>query len=100
MERTSTGSVWMDVAVPDFPTLDRSERADVCVVGAGIAGLSTAYGIACDGRSVIVLDDGRLDGYLFAAPDTPEKLMARELEAARRAGVPTVSAGAVVVASS
>lgn len=38
------------------PPLGRNETADVCVVGAGIAGLSTAYGIAQTGRSVMVLD--------------------------------------------
>ena len=32
--------------------------ADVCVVGAGIAGLTTAYLLARAGRSVVVLDDG------------------------------------------
>src|SRR5690349_914198 len=33
-------------------------RADVCVVGAGIAGLTTAYLLTAAGKSVIVLDDG------------------------------------------
>lgn len=37
-------------------------RADVVVVGAGIAGLSTAYLLARDDRSVIVLDHGRIGG--------------------------------------
>jgi glycine/D-amino acid oxidase-like deaminating enzyme/nitrite reductase/ring-hydroxylating ferredoxin subunit len=36
--------------------------ADVCVVGAGIAGLTTAYLLAREGRSVIVLDDGAIAG--------------------------------------
>jgi glycine/D-amino acid oxidase-like deaminating enzyme len=34
--------------------------ADVCVVGAGIAGLSVAYTLIRSGRSVIVLDDGAI----------------------------------------
>jgi glycine/D-amino acid oxidase-like deaminating enzyme/nitrite reductase/ring-hydroxylating ferredoxin subunit len=38
--------------------LTHDTRADVCVVGAGIAGLSTAYLLACTGQSVAVLDDG------------------------------------------
>ena len=33
-------------------------QADVCVVGAGIAGLSTAYLLAREGQSVVVLDSG------------------------------------------
>lgn len=38
--------------------LTHDTRADVCVIGAGIAGLSTAYLLASAGKSVIVLDDG------------------------------------------
>ncbi len=35
---------------------------DVCVVGAGIAGLTTAYLLAKAGRRVILLDEGRIGG--------------------------------------
>jgi glycine/D-amino acid oxidase-like deaminating enzyme/nitrite reductase/ring-hydroxylating ferredoxin subunit len=38
--------------------LTHDTQAEVCVVGAGIAGLSTAYLLAATGKSVIVLDDG------------------------------------------
>lgn len=44
----------------DLPRLDVDARADVCVVGAGIAGLSAAYELARSGRSVIVIDQARL----------------------------------------
>lgn len=53
-----TRSCWMDVDPVAAPTLDRSERADVVVIGAGIAGLSVAYELVCKGRSVVVLDRG------------------------------------------
>jgi glycine/D-amino acid oxidase-like deaminating enzyme/nitrite reductase/ring-hydroxylating ferredoxin subunit len=121
----------------------------VCIVGAGIAGMSTAYLLARAGVSVVVLDDGpigggetgrttahlsnalddrydelarlfgqrgaqlaaeshtaaidriesivaeegvhcnfeRLDGYLFAPPEESRAGLAREYEAARRAGL-------------
>ena len=36
--------------------------ADVCIIGAGISGLTTAYLIAKKGHSVAVLDDGLIGG--------------------------------------
>jgi len=55
----STKSIWMTTAeISSRPPLAKDVRADVCVVGAGIAGLTTAYLLAEDGRSVVVIDDG------------------------------------------
>lgn len=52
-----TTSVWMATAeIPPQPVLERDATADVCIVGAGIAGLSTAYSLARAGKSVVVLD--------------------------------------------
>jgi glycine/D-amino acid oxidase-like deaminating enzyme/nitrite reductase/ring-hydroxylating ferredoxin subunit len=45
-----------------YSSLQGDAKADVCVIGAGIAGLSTAYMLAREGRSVIVLDDGPIGG--------------------------------------
>ncbi len=42
--------------------LVRDTRCDVVVVGAGIAGMSVAYFLAREGRSVLVLDDGPVGG--------------------------------------
>lgn len=59
----TTASVWMKTAeIPSRPALARDTTADICVVGAGIAGLTTAYLLAEEGRSVVVLDDGALAG--------------------------------------
>ncbi|MBX7156867.1 MAG: FAD-dependent oxidoreductase [Verrucomicrobiae bacterium] len=38
------------------PPLSNNLKTEVCVVGAGIAGLSTAYFLACEGVNVIVLE--------------------------------------------
>ncbi|MFN2383193.1 MAG: FAD-dependent oxidoreductase [Gemmatimonadota bacterium] len=56
-------SSWMATAeLPARAPLREDLRADVCVVGAGIAGLTSAYLLARAGRSVVVLDDGPLAG--------------------------------------
>jgi len=56
-------SIWMDT-VPASPesSLTEDVNADVCVVGAGIAGMTTAYLLAREGKSVVVLDDGPVGG--------------------------------------
>jgi glycine/D-amino acid oxidase-like deaminating enzyme/nitrite reductase/ring-hydroxylating ferredoxin subunit len=145
-----TVSWWMrGQRAPRSAPLKSGTVADVCVIGAGIAGLSTAYHLALEGKSVVVLDDGaigggassrtsghlacalddrfyrlehvhgrqgarlaaeshraaidrierivgeegidcefaRVDGYLFAPSGGPAEELAREQEAARRAGL-------------
>lgn len=58
-DSSTTISSWMTTAdTPQEPVLTESTRADICVVGAGIAGLTTAYLLAKEGKSVVVLDDG------------------------------------------
>src|SRR3954470_1997768 len=58
-----TVSIWQGTfSVPEFAPLKSSESADVCIVGAGIAGLSTAYLLAKAGKKVIVVDDGPIGG--------------------------------------
>lgn len=58
-----TTSCWMEsVEAPRPTSLGRDLRTDVCVVGAGIAGLTTAYLLACEGHSVAVLDSTSIGG--------------------------------------
>src|SRR4051812_319688 len=58
-----TTSVWMGTTeVPQFQPLTQDLRTNVCVVGAGIAGMTTAYQLARAGRAVIVIDDGQIGG--------------------------------------
>lgn len=149
-ERGVMPSVWAaDTALTTAEPLTIDLEADVCVIGAGIAGMSVAYQLVCAGRRVVVLDDGavgggetqrttahlsnaiddryteiarlhgaagaraaaeshtaaiaaieatvareeidcafaRLDGYLFSPAGSDGELLARELEAARAAGI-------------
>jgi glycine/D-amino acid oxidase-like deaminating enzyme/nitrite reductase/ring-hydroxylating ferredoxin subunit len=56
-------SLWMATAKAPFqPALTSDLTTDVCIVGAGMAGLTTAYLLAREGRRVVVLDDGPVAG--------------------------------------
>jgi glycine/D-amino acid oxidase-like deaminating enzyme/nitrite reductase/ring-hydroxylating ferredoxin subunit len=58
-----TRSLWqLDGNGAARPPLDRDAVTDVCIVGAGIAGLATAFQLVRRGKRVIVLDDGPVGG--------------------------------------
>ncbi|HVS20317.1 MAG TPA: FAD-dependent oxidoreductase [Pyrinomonadaceae bacterium] len=59
-----TTSIWMATSgeIPSDGALAADTSADVCIVGAGIAGMTTAYLLAREGKRVIVLDDGPIGG--------------------------------------
>jgi hypothetical protein len=60
-------SIWMEEGPAiDALALTADERCDVAIVGAGIAGLSTAYELARRGRQVVVIDRGRIGGGMTA----------------------------------
>ena len=42
--------------VPEYPPLDVSRRADVCIVGGGFTGLSAALHLAADGADVVLVE--------------------------------------------
>ncbi len=59
----ATTSIWMATAnTPSQSPLKESIRTDICIIGAGIAGLTTAFLLGREGRSVVVLDDGGIGG--------------------------------------
>jgi glycine/D-amino acid oxidase-like deaminating enzyme/nitrite reductase/ring-hydroxylating ferredoxin subunit len=56
-------SIWLETAQPERrPALTENAQADVCVIGAGIAGVTTAYLLAREKKSVILIDDGTPGG--------------------------------------
>ncbi len=71
-------SLWEATAEFDpLAPLPKDVSADVCIVGAGIAGMTTAYLLAREGKSVVVLDErpvgsgmtGRTTAHLVNALD-------------------------------
>lgn len=53
----SSTSLWMATAeVPHFPPLAGDTQAEVCVIGAGLAGLTSAYLLAREGKDVLLID--------------------------------------------
>ena len=69
MEPTSgtTLSVWAaTTGTPAEKPLSKDTSANVCIIGAGIAGMTTAYLLAREGRTVVVLDDGPIGGGMTA----------------------------------
>ena len=62
---------------PHFPALDHNVTTDVCIVGSGIAGISSAYELVMRGKRVTILEarhvlsgeSGRTSGHLSSALD-------------------------------
>jgi glycine/D-amino acid oxidase-like deaminating enzyme/nitrite reductase/ring-hydroxylating ferredoxin subunit len=56
-----TLSLWTAITeVPQYPPLIRNLNADVCIIGAGITGLTCAYFLCKEGKNVIVIEDGTI----------------------------------------
>lgn len=54
-------STWLDThEIPTFDSLKENINVDVCVIGGGIAGLTTAYMLMKEGKSVCVLESFEL----------------------------------------
>jgi glycine/D-amino acid oxidase-like deaminating enzyme/nitrite reductase/ring-hydroxylating ferredoxin subunit len=77
-------SYWMDsTASTSYPAVPEGVDVDVAVVGAGIAGICTAWELARAGRSVVVLEAGRLaagnTGYTTAKVSALQTLIYAQL---------------------
>jgi glycine/D-amino acid oxidase-like deaminating enzyme/nitrite reductase/ring-hydroxylating ferredoxin subunit len=55
-------SLWAKVKPPSHRAVQSDVEADACVIGAGIAGMTTAYLLALEGKRVVVVDDGPVGG--------------------------------------
>lgn len=57
------GSYWTaNIKIPERTALHSNPSVDVCIIGAGIAGLTAAYLLLKEGLSVIVLEQGKIAG--------------------------------------
>lgn len=55
--------VWIeDIAMPTTNPLHENVKCDVCIVGAGLAGMTTAYLLAKEGRDVVVVEAKEIGG--------------------------------------
>ncbi len=54
-------SLWIDTTSPtNYPSLSGQVHADVAIIGAGITGITAAYLLAKAGKSVVLVDKGRI----------------------------------------
>jgi glycine/D-amino acid oxidase-like deaminating enzyme len=66
VESERSKSLWSEVRREKAPPLSDKIRTKVLVIGAGIAGLSTAYELARRGTDVVVVDRGPIAGGMTA----------------------------------
>lgn len=52
----SSRSLWMETELPSYPSLSSNMNIDVCIIGAGIAGLTCAYTLLRRGKTVAIVD--------------------------------------------
>ena len=56
------GSLWIETTKnkSNFKTLNGNEETEICVIGGGLFGLTTAYYLTKCGKKVIVLEKGEI----------------------------------------
>src|ERR1051325_6690441 len=55
----NTKPYWMDVALPEFPTLSNDLEVDVVVIGGGLTGITAAWLLKREGVKVALLERQR-----------------------------------------
>ena len=57
----ANNTLWLaDNHRPNFPPLSQDITTDVCIIGGGIAGLTAAYRLTCEGKKIVLIDDGKI----------------------------------------
>ncbi len=57
----ANNTLWLaDNHRPVFPPLSQNITTDVCIIGGGIAGLTAAYRLICEGKNIVLIDDGKI----------------------------------------
>lgn len=98
-----TNSLWEDFHLPQFHSLNRNHKTEVCVIGGGMSGVSVAYQLAKRGHSVTLVEafrigsgqTGRTTAHLSTQLETPffqllkkhDKQIVREFLDAHRTAV-------------
>ena len=77
VENERSRSLWMQAERPKARPLSSDLQVDTLVVGAGIAGLSTAYELLLRGHDVAVVDRGAIAGGMTARDKRPPVLPIR-----------------------
>jgi glycine/D-amino acid oxidase-like deaminating enzyme/nitrite reductase/ring-hydroxylating ferredoxin subunit len=81
------GSIWLETApaAPEFPRLERDVTADVCVIGGGIVGVTTALLLHEAGVRVVLIEANRIGhgvtGHTTAKVSSQHGLMYSQLRA-------------------
>jgi glycine/D-amino acid oxidase-like deaminating enzyme/nitrite reductase/ring-hydroxylating ferredoxin subunit len=60
IEKDRTQSIWAEEQLPSFSGFSQNLKSDVCIVGAGISGVSMAYELVKRGHEVVVLEAGSI----------------------------------------
>jgi glycine/D-amino acid oxidase-like deaminating enzyme/nitrite reductase/ring-hydroxylating ferredoxin subunit len=57
----SNNTLWLkDFDSLDYASVNENIITDVCIIGGGITGLTTAYRLICEGKKIVLIEDGKI----------------------------------------
>lgn len=60
IEKDRSKSIWEEIEIPQYQSLNENLRTEICIIGGGMSGISTAYQLGKRGHKVILLESSRL----------------------------------------